>query len=327
MVRKFALLLCVAVLAALLPAVPARAGTGQEPEDGYSYSKLMDDYAGITYPRWQVCFEPDYGYSFWDALKKLQFWKEDDPEYKSWDIHEMYFDFVFLNRHEGMASVGYDLTLYDINFDFTFLSADGQGNSVESFGSCSYPLREKWDGTGYFTYTFNYDALLGMSSQYSLYSYPTVVKSVRITVSNRLFGTCGTSVIYDFTYKDGNCSASIIETITYSLYNTASSLIPMGYHTSIIDGGDSDFSYMYTLHPGSDEEAEYLWWMQTMSVLKSFPKMLYSFVTNMLQFLLVDIPVYFAMLFPFFPNYIVDGFVYFLYFVFLLSLYRLVKGG
>lgn len=330
MVRKFALLLCVAVLAALLPAVPARAGTEQDSEgmsarhvSDYTYSNTVDRHAGMDGAQWFIQYTPEFKYQYeWWIFK---FGKEE--EYRSWDIHEMYYSFDLHNEYEGSASVGWNTTDLKVTFDYVYTSSDSAGRKLTSTSSFVYDLKDYTKGDNIFDFVFDYSDILSGSEHY-MKGLPTVVASVSVTVFSPIFNLCGTSVVYSFDYEDGNVVNSICTGISHSTYNPVSGLVFRSDTVDFFRNSDTDRIYvMYTVLPGSTVENMLTVLSVVREFLVSFPKMLLDFLTNMLQFLLVDIPVYFAMLFPFFPNYIVDGFVYFLYFVFLLSLYRLVKGG
>lgn len=287
----------------------------------YSYSSTMDSYASISEPRWGICFEGLYENSFWESL---QFWKKEVRDYSRWDYQEFYFDFTLLSEHENEVTVGWDLSFYDLVFDFTFSSYDENGELVESTYSSSYTLRDQYNGTNFYTYKFKYRDLFSNCALYNA-GYATVLKSVRVTLVNTLFNLSGTSAVFDFKYKDDNYVAAVVDSAVYSTYNKTAGKLPLGFNSEIFRLDGDVFSYFYTLVPGSDEEQEFLQGQLIRGLLIKGPVLIYDLVLSFFNFMF-KLPGYFAFLFPFLPSTLVAAMLWVGYVGIVFSIFRLLKG-
>lgn len=292
------------ILLAFMLLLPAT--TSAYASEDLTYTSYVDEVAGMKEPRWSFDFYPQYVFEH-----KFLIFQWGKSEIVSWNIETVSFYFNLINEHKGIANVGYNRFDFDVNFTYVYSSVDSSFNKYTSTATFTYPLEEYCITDDYVEFDFPYKEVLSGSEYYNK-GYDTVIKSVEISISSRVFETHGTVVHYEF-YVDEDYSKNIYTGIDYYLI-TGDDLKLMCTEARIFqedtendgNGGTSDLCHFLVVLPDTAQEVAFEVNDILTMILIDFPKSVWNVIKFFFVFIAM-IPGLIHTVVPFIPEYIIAG--------------------
>lgn len=305
----FLLLLCTL----LLPHPEELVAHAAEDKTEPTYSNLMDEVVGMDEARLSIDYMPVLKYKY-----KFLWFEWGSPEELAWNIESISYYYTLRNEHKGEQLVGYNRSAMVVTFEIDYRSVDENGNYYDSSAVFTYPFNDYYNGTNYMEFVLPYEDILSGCEYYSK-GYDTVLKSVRVYVSNKILNRRGSIMQFDLSCNE-NYATQIYTDIFYSIATDSEpvlfsdiSEIFMEDEAGDGNGGPLEMCHLVVVYPGSLQETVFKWDNFIESLLFGLRDMLFEGIPFVFNFLGM-VPLYLHKLVPFVPLWIISLIMFCIYF-------------